>query len=77
MAEPRTSAELRAAEEEEQRNLERFLAYAARHPELQARLRGVDPYEVVEIAAAEGYDFGVFTLHRAVCTGYAMGKVRS
>ncbi len=76
MAESRTAAEQRAAEEQEQRNLERFLAHAARHPELQARLKGVDPYEVVEIAAAEGYDFGVFTLHRAVCTGYAMGKVR-
>ena len=39
-------------------------------------MRGVDPYEVVDIAAADGFQFGVFTLHRAVCTGYAMAKVR-
>ncbi|MFM7753713.1 MAG: Nif11-like leader peptide family natural product precursor [Cyanobium sp.] len=76
MAEFRSVAEERAAEEQEQRQLEQFLAHAARSPELQARLKGVDPYEVVEIAAAEGFHFGVFTLHRAVCTGYAMPKVR-
>ncbi|WP_048018007.1 Nif11-like leader peptide family natural product precursor [Synechococcus sp. GFB01] len=76
MADGRTAAEQRAAEEQEQQQLEQFLAHAARSPELQARLKGVDPYEVVEIAAAEGYRFGVFTLHRAVCTGYAMPKVR-
>ncbi|MFM8276318.1 MAG: Nif11-like leader peptide family natural product precursor [Cyanobium sp.] len=49
--------------------MERFLAYAAHHPELQARLKGVDPYEVVEIAAAAGFSSSVFTLHRPVCTG--------
>jgi hypothetical protein len=76
MADSRSGAEQRAAEEREQQQLEQFLAHAAGSPELQQRLRGVDPYEVVEIAAAEGYQFGVFTLHRAVCTGYAMQKVR-
>jgi hypothetical protein len=76
MAESRSVADQRAAEEREQQQLEQFLAHAARIPELQTRLRGVDPYEVVEIAAAKGYRFGVFTLHRAVCTGYAMPKVQ-
>jgi hypothetical protein len=76
MAGTKSGSEQRAAEEQEQRELERFLAHAARQPDLQARLKGVDPYEVVEIAAAEGFQFGVFTLHRAVCTGYAMAKVR-
>jgi hypothetical protein len=76
MAENRSGAEQRGAEEQEQRELERFLAHAARTPDLQARLKGVDPYEVVVIAAAEGFQFGVFTLHRAVCTGYPMAKVR-
>ena len=76
MAENRSVEEQRAAEEQEQRELEQFLAHAARNPDLQVRLKGVDPYEVVEIAAAEGFQFGVFTLHRAVCTGYAMAKVR-
>lgn len=72
----KSAANQRAAEEEEQRQLEAFLAHAARTPALQAQLRGVDPYQVVEIGAAEGFHFGVFTLHRAVCTGYAMPKVR-
>ncbi len=76
MADQRTVAEQQAAEEEEQRQLELFVAHAARHPDLQTRLKGVDPYEVVEIAASEGYHFGVFTLHRAVCTGYVMPKIR-
>ncbi|MEB3352635.1 MAG: Nif11-like leader peptide family natural product precursor [Cyanobacteriota bacterium] len=76
MADSRPVAEQRAAEDREQQQLEQFLALAARTPALQARLKGVDPYKVVEIAAAEGYHFGVFTLHRAVCTGYAMPKVR-
>jgi hypothetical protein len=76
MLDGRTVADQRAAEEQEQRQLEEFLAHAARSPDLQARLKGVDPYEIVEIAAAQGYHFGVFTLHRAVCTGYAMRKVR-
>lgn len=76
MADSSSVAQQRAAEEREQQQLEQFLAHAARTPELQARLRGVDPYEVVDIAAAEGFQFGVFTLHRAVCTGYAMAKVR-
>lgn len=76
MADHRTVAEQQAAEEEEQRQLELFIAHAARHPDLQTRLKGVDPYEVVEIAASEGYDFSVFTLYRAVCTGYVMPKVR-
>ncbi|MEB3353468.1 MAG: Nif11-like leader peptide family natural product precursor [Cyanobacteriota bacterium] len=65
--------------EEEQREwlqLERFLAHAAQSPELQERLKGMDPYEVVEIAAREGFRFGVFTLHRSICTGYVMPKVR-
>lgn len=76
MADSRTVAEQRSVEEREQEQLEQSLAHAARTPDLQERLKGVDPYEVVEIAAAEGYQFGVFTLHRAVCTGYAMPKVR-
>jgi hypothetical protein len=76
MAGTKSGSEQRAAEEQEQRELERFLAHAARQPDLQARLKGVDPYEVVEIAAVEGFQFGVFTLHREVCTGYAMAKVR-
>jgi hypothetical protein len=76
MTDSRSTAAQRAAEELEQEQLEEFLAHAARTPELRARLKGVDPYEVVEIAAAEGYHFGVFTLHRAVCTGYVMPKVR-
>ena len=76
MADSNGVADQRTAEEREQQQLEQFLAHAARNPELQARLKGVDPYEVVEIAAAEGFQFGVFTLHRAVCTGYAMPKVR-
>jgi len=45
-------------------------------PELQARLRGVDPDAVVEIAAAVGYPFGVRTLHRSVCSSDAMTKLR-
>jgi hypothetical protein len=76
MAEGGSVSEQRAVEEREQLQLEQFLAHAARTPELQARLKGVDPDEVVDIAAAEGFQFGVFTLHRAVCTGYAMAKVR-
>lgn len=55
MAYSRSVADQRAAEEREQQQLEQFLAHAARTPELQTRLRGVDPYEVVEIAAAAGY----------------------
>jgi hypothetical protein len=70
------AAEERTAEEREQRQLEAFLAHTARTPSLRARLQGVDPYEVVKIAATEGFDFGVFTLHRTVCTGYAMPRVR-
>lgn len=76
MAGTKSAAEQRAAEEQEQRKLERFLAHAARTPDLQARLKGLDPYEVVELAPADGFHFGVFTLHRAVCTGYAMPKLR-
>jgi hypothetical protein len=63
-------------EERELEQLEGFLAHAARSPELRARLRGADPYEVVEIAEAEGFSFGVFTLHRSVCTGYVMPRFR-
>jgi hypothetical protein len=63
-------------EERELEQLERFLAHAAGSPDLRARLRGADPYEVVEIAAAEGFHFGVFTLHRSVCTGYVMPHFR-
>jgi transposase len=77
MTDHRSSAEQRADEEREQEQLERFLVHAARTPELRARLRSIDPYEAVEIAAAEGFHFGVFTLHRAVCTGYVMPRVRS
>ena len=76
MADSNGVADQRTAEEREQQQLEQFLAHAARNPELQARLKGVDPYEVVDIAAVEGFQFGVFTLHRAVCTGYAMLRVR-
>lgn len=76
MADNRSGAEQLAAEEREQELLERFLAHAGRTPALQARRKGVDPYTVAEIAAAEDDHFGVFTLHRAVCTGYAMPKVR-
>ncbi len=65
-----------SAEEQEQRELELFLARAARTPGLQARLKRLDPYEVVELAAAEGFHFGVFTVHWAVCTGFVMPKVR-
>lgn len=43
---------------------------------LQQRQSGPHPNPYVDIAAAEGFQFGVFTLHRAVCTGYAMPKVR-
>ena len=64
MADGSNGAEQRTAEEREQRQLEQFLAHASGDPELQARLKGVDPYEVVDIAAAEGFQFGVFTLHR-------------
>jgi hypothetical protein len=77
MVDSKTSAEQRSAEQQEQLALERFVAHAARRPELQARLKGVDPYEVVDIAAAEGFHFGVFTLHRSVCTGYVMPKLRA
>jgi hypothetical protein len=63
-------------EERELEQLEHFLAHAAGSPELRARLRGADPYEVVEIAAAEGFHFGVFTLHRSICTGYVMPRFR-
>jgi len=63
-------------EKREQEQLERFLAHAARSQELRRQLRNVDPYQVVEIAAAEGFHFGVFTLHRNVCTGYVMHRAR-
>jgi hypothetical protein len=64
---------------EEERDLEqlkRFLAHAAGSPELRTRLRGVDPYEVMEITATEGFHFGLFTLHRSFCTGYVMPHFR-
>jgi Nif11 domain len=77
MAVNRSVAEQRAAEEREHQQFEQFLSHAAGNPALQERLRGADPYEVVEIAAAEGFRFGVFTLHRAVCTGYVMPRVRA
>jgi hypothetical protein len=63
-------------EERELEQLERFLAHAAGSAAVRARLRGADPYEVVEIAAAEGFHFGVFTLHRSICTGYVMPRFR-
>jgi len=61
---------------EEQQQLERFLDHAAASAELQRRLKGLDPYQVVAIAAEEGFAFGVFTLHKAVCTGYVMRRQR-
>jgi hypothetical protein len=63
-------------EERELEQLERFLAHAAGSPDLRGRLKGADPYEVVDIAAAEGFHFGVFTLHRSICTGYVMPRFR-
>jgi hypothetical protein len=63
-------------ERREQEQLEAFLAHAARSPELRVKLRRVDPYQAVDIAAAEGFHFGVFTLHRNVCTGFVMPKTR-
>ncbi|MEB3361769.1 MAG: hypothetical protein VKI42_06550 [Synechococcaceae cyanobacterium] len=76
MADSRSAAEQRAVEEPEQQQPAPFLVHAACTPELWSRLRGVDPDEVVDIPAAEGYKFGVFTLHRAVGTGCARPKVR-
>ena len=63
-------------DQREQDELERFLDHAAASPELGARLKGRDPYEVVEIAEAEGFHFSTFTLHKAVCTGYVMRRPR-
>ncbi len=63
-------------EERELEQLERFLAHATGSPDLRGRLKGADPYEVVDIAAAEGFHFGVFTLHRSICTGYVMPRFR-
>ncbi|WP_094592432.1 Nif11-like leader peptide family natural product precursor [Vulcanococcus limneticus] len=60
---------------EQLEQLEHFLTHAARTPGLRARQHDVDPYEVVEIGAAEGFQFGIFTLHRAVCTVLAMPMV--
>ncbi len=53
MAGTKGEAEQRAAELQEQRGFERFLAHAERTPDPQIRLRGLDPYGVVEIVAAE------------------------
>jgi hypothetical protein len=63
-------------EGEEQEQLERFLVHAAASERLRTSLRGVDAYQVVAIAAEEGFRFGVTTLHRAVCTGYVMRRPR-
>lgn len=63
-------------EAEEQDQLERFLAPAAISERLRTRLSGLDAYQVVAIADAEGFRFGVTTLHRAVCTGYVMRRPR-
>ncbi len=63
-------------EEREQEQLERFLAHAARSPQLRARLKGADPYEVVNLAEEAGFQFGVFTLHRSICAGYVMPRFR-
>ncbi|WP_216910809.1 Nif11-like leader peptide family natural product precursor [Synechococcus sp. CCY 0621] len=63
-------------EAEEQDQLERFLAHAAISERLRTRLSGLDAYQVVAIADAEGFRFGVTTLHRAVCTGYVMRRPR-
>ncbi len=63
-------------EREEQEQLERFLEHAAASETLRTRLSGMDAYQVVAIAAEEGFPFGVTTLHRAVCTGYVMRRAR-
>lgn len=63
-------------EAEEQEQLERFLAHAAESATLRRRLSGLDAYQVVAIAAEEGFPFGVTTLHRAICTGYVMRRPR-
>jgi len=65
-----------SGEREEQEQLERFLAQAAASERLQRRLGGTDTYQVVTIAAEEGFAFGVTSLHRAVCTGYVMRRPR-
>jgi hypothetical protein len=65
-----------SSEAAEQEQLERFLAHAAGSGALRARLGGLDAYQVVAIAAEEGFHFGVTTLHRAVCTGYVMRRPR-
>ncbi|PSB37202.1 Nif11-like leader peptide family natural product precursor [Aphanothece minutissima] len=65
-----------SGEQDEQDQLERFLAHAAGSERLQRRLSGMDAYQVVAIAAEEGFAFGVTTLHRAVCTGYVMRRPR-
>ncbi len=65
-----------SGERDEQEQLERFLEHAAASKTLRTRLRGMDAYQVVAIAAEEGFAFGVTTLHRAVCTGYVMRRPR-
>ncbi|MEA5392170.1 Nif11-like leader peptide family natural product precursor [Cyanobium gracile UHCC 0139] len=65
-----------SGEAAEQEQLESFLAHAAASETLRVRLGGLDAYQVVAIAAEEGFQFGVTTLHRAVCTGYVMRRPR-
>ncbi|MCP9796082.1 Nif11-like leader peptide family natural product precursor [Cyanobium sp. Lug-B] len=65
-----------SSEQDEQEQLERFLEHAAASETLRTRLSGMDAYQVVAIAAEEGFAFGVTTLHRAVCTGYVMRRPR-
>lgn len=65
-----------SSEAQEQEQLERFLAHAAVSERLRRRLGGLDAYQVVAIAAEEGFEFGVTTLHRAICTGYVMRRPR-
>lgn len=76
MADSRSAAEQWAVEEREQQQLAQFLDHAACTPELWSRLNGVDPDEVVDIAAADGYQFGAFNPQRAMGTGCARPKVR-
>ena len=76
MAARKGATDQRADEDEEQPQLDAFLAHTLRTPALRARLRQVDPYEVVEIDAADGSEFEVFIHHRVVCPRFALPKPR-
>ena len=58
----------------EQEQLDRFLELVEQSPQLRSRLKGADPYTVVEIAEQEGFQFGVVTLYKSTCTGYVMKR---